>query len=77
MFYIITNTRKDKIMSSMPISEDDLSNLLGDKTPFSNHHPDYVANSKVDRILYRLRYISKMAIYLQKTYTIAIEEEGG
>lgn len=75
MFYIITNTRKDNIMSSMPICDDDLRKLLENQTPFSNLHPNYVADPEVDRILYCLRNISIMAFYLQKTYTIAIEEE--
>ncbi len=78
MFYIITNTRKNKIM---PLSNDNLRNLLENNTPFSRFHPDYVADPRVDRYLSLLRNISRSAFCLQKTDTyaiaIAIEEEEG
>jgi hypothetical protein len=76
ILYIITNTRKDKIMSSIPICEDALRNLLNDDTPFSNFHPNYVANSMRDRELSSLRKTVTCAFCLKYTDTMTLEEEG-
>ena len=75
ILYIITNTREDKIMSSVPICEVALRNLLNNNTPFSNFHPNYVANPEVDRTLYLLCKTVTYAFCLKNTY--AIEVEGG
>jgi hypothetical protein len=50
--------------------------LLNDNTPFSNLHPNYVANPEVDRNLYSLRKTVTRAFCLKNTYTMTIEVEG-